>query len=77
MKYYSTILLLVLKVIEFDVLAEVDADVPLDGDGHDVAVGQGNLDRRLAADQGSRRIREDDALAGKVVSLFSLDLHKS
>jgi hypothetical protein len=70
-------LLLVLKVIEFDVLAEVDADVPFDGDGHDVTVGQGHLDRRLAADQGSRRIREDDALAGKVVSLFSLDLHKS
>ncbi len=70
-------LLLVLKVIEFDVLAEVDADVPLDGDGHDVTVGQGNLDRRLAADQGSRWIRQHDALASKIVSLFSLDLHKS
>ncbi len=64
--------------MQFNVLCEVDVDVALDGNGHDVTVGQGDLDGVVPANQISCRIRDDDALRrrGEGVLLVRQDLKR-
>ena len=66
----------VVGVVQFNVLCEIDVDVALDGDGHDVTVGQGDLDGVVPANQVSCRIRDDNALRRRreVVLLVRQDL---
>ena len=66
----------VVGVVQFNVLCEIDVDVALDGDGHDVTVGQGDLDGVVSANQVPRRIRNHDAFRRRreVVLLVRQDL---
>ena len=49
---------------------DVDVDVALDGDGHDVTVGQRHLDRVFAANQRRRRVGDHDHLGRRLVLII-------
>lgn len=68
----------VIRVVQIDILSKIEVKVALYGDGHDVTVGQGDLDDVVPANQVSRRIGDDDALRRRreVVLFFFQDLKK-
>jgi len=66
----------VIRVVQIDILSKIEVEVALYGDGHDVTIGQGDLDDVVPANQVSRRIGDDDALRRRreVVLFFFQDL---